>query len=1329
MVVVADDKVEVAANDGVQKQSSSTSPLAKPAEGDLPSEDAATSTPKARRQKRKDGGGTPKKKSGEDTPKRVKEVRLPHAEPVKEAQQEEAVPVVETFGEELARCAFSPEWNNREAAFKRAGEMMLKDDWVVDRDTLIAACVVQCKSAFQDRIMNVFLTGLQIMQQLLDRLKRINGARDLPPKAEFQKALADVSLLLVKRLGDSKDKIRTGAETTLFNMCSHASIGPGFILDRIVTSIQEVPRQGGGEHGSLSPTKGRDGGKAIASRLGLIIKMLAEFEVGGDSHNSMDLQGIMDIAIPGLENREKNARDASNTVFEVLCRRPDAKEGTLGYVAALRTSVQKKLLRYLVDKGAVEEDLIAQPDDFDDFQFSEQRPGTAANARPVTALKGIRPNFSSHGRPGTGASSSLAAVPTTAMQLPHAPPLSEEAAIDCEHMVGVFGDQVIRCLMDRNWATRVAALNEVQLQLCAASANAAGGPGAGSGGLPPRDGAQNAVPLTSSIPSGDPKVLMMTSELLEIAMADTVARVYQTGLVVLEAAAAHYLPTVPGGGFLARAALQPSLNFVVTRLGDSKERLRIQSQNLLLSVSRLPFVGCRLVADCVVDMQDLDPSQAAPNMLAGRLLLLERMTREFASTVNDGNLGGGESARSTGSSGSGRKKGREKKDTMGLQSVLDLVVPSFDNRHVDVRNAAVKVYAAIYEVTGGTDDGAIGSGDANMGMLAGGRNEEVLAGLNPLMRAAISECIVKYNSNRMSPTKKSQKSERGQAGIHSVSKEKMAALFGQGVAEGFVSKEWRDRRQSILDATEMLMGRQARPAGSSEMNGWELCSLLLKQGLMDSNMQVRLVTFDLLHVIANPSLQALPSGGGMGVVGGVGSGDMDGGSGGGVDGRGAGRGSAAGMVVFPWDEWEARLLLASTVKSIADKLGDESVRVRNAAQEALLLIGRQHEVGLSLVARQLLVQMNLPPVPVDDASGIAPHAVRVKYGQACRLLAGRLKCVLGLLGESPLPATGGSLALDTVLSGIPTALSTHSTLVNRLATDVTASACELGGKSAVQSYLASADGPTLRALRPLVAQLMPDVATPSPRAASGRSPTQRPSGAHFGGAMPPRPSLMNSHAESPSNGGGASPFARGMSMPPRPNMGSSSYLNAGANSPVRVSRSPRANRDSGNGGYGMMESGPPVPSGIHEHMQANVRPPWSVPNEESKPFTPGSLDSRFRDTPASASGSDMMSIQNSQMQGGVMRSRRHRNVQGQNRAPTTSDFDPLDSGIWRAGDNRDAHGVSVQPMHSQSVNSGGNNDNGTPLWLQSEPAAQSMNAATGGGLKGLRALRDSKNRV
>ena len=56
----------------------------------------------------------------------------------------------------------------------------------------------------------------------------------------------------------------------------------------------------------------------------------------------------------------------------------------------------------------------------------------------------------------SASSSSVAAPPTTACLLPHAPPLSEDAAIECEHMVEVFGDQVIRCLMDRNWATRVA---------------------------------------------------------------------------------------------------------------------------------------------------------------------------------------------------------------------------------------------------------------------------------------------------------------------------------------------------------------------------------------------------------------------------------------------------------------------------------------------------------------------------------------------------------------------------------------------------------------------------------------------------------------------------------------------------------------------------------------------------------------------------------------------------------------------------------------------------------------------------------------------------------
>jgi hypothetical protein len=86
----------------------------------------------------------------------------------------------------------------------------------------------------------------------------------------------------------------------------------------------------------------------------------------------------------------------------------------------------------------------------------------------------------------------------------------------------------------------------------------------------------------------------------------------------------------------------------------------------------------------------------------------------------------------------------------------------------------------------------------------------------------------------------------------------------------------------------------------------------------------------------------------------------------------------------------------------------------------------------------------------------------------------------------------------------------------------------------------------------------------------------------------------------------------------------------------------------------------------------------------------------------------------------------HTSTHTQGRAtPLSSECEPLDSGIWRTGDPHGEHGVVVQPIHSKSINSG--SDDGTPLWLQSDPASQSVNAA-GGGLKGLRALRDSKNR-
>ena len=112
-------------------------------------------------------------------------------------------------------------------------------------------------------------------------------------------------------------------------------------------------------------------------------------------------------------------------------------------------------------------------------------------------------------RPTLGASIGQDGGPlpkTSVTNLPHAPPLTADQEVECEQMVDLYGDQLIRCLVDRNWSSREAALKEVQIHLCA--------PADGGGGM---------------VAPGDPKVLMITSELLEMALNDTVARVYMTG--------------------------------------------------------------------------------------------------------------------------------------------------------------------------------------------------------------------------------------------------------------------------------------------------------------------------------------------------------------------------------------------------------------------------------------------------------------------------------------------------------------------------------------------------------------------------------------------------------------------------------------------------------------------------------------------------------------------------------------------------------------------------------------------------------------------------------
>ena len=243
-------------------------------------------------------------------------------------------------------------------------------------------------------------------------------------------------------------------------------------------------------------------------------------------------------------------------------------------------------------------------------------------------------------RGGLFTTSGGAAERTAASEkLPYAEAIDEEVLPEVAGMVASLGDQVVRCALSKTWSVREAALRETirQLQLAAKPAN-------------PDDAQDVAVRVcvcvcllrvlaspelrpshsmcvgvcwcvlvlgcvdrqarvaaaksgAKTLPRASPQVLMACSTLVERAMQDSVAKVYQVGLHLLLTMVREYLAAVPGKDFLVRAALQPAIRAVVVRTGDNNERVRRVSTEALVEVARCPTVAASLVGEVVMEVR------------------------------------------------------------------------------------------------------------------------------------------------------------------------------------------------------------------------------------------------------------------------------------------------------------------------------------------------------------------------------------------------------------------------------------------------------------------------------------------------------------------------------------------------------------------------------------------------------------------------------------------------------------------------------------------------------------------------------------------------------
>ncbi|OQR81116.1 protein kinase [Achlya hypogyna] len=779
---------------------------------------------------------------------------LPYAEPVQDQFKEAAALVQVSFGEKVARCLFSNAWAPRVEGLSYLQRLFESKVCNVADAGVVAAMDKILTAALNDRVNSVYEAGVGLLMEYLIGL----GTVATGCQTALHACLRPLISRIVLKLGDSKARLQVVSEDALLFLSRQALVGPEMVLEEI-------------------PAAAATSTTLVANKLTLIAKLMLEFGVK-DAGGALPLKLVLQPAVVSCEHKDPAVRQAALQVFAEAFK--VARQATMPFLNGIARGARQKLIAKLVELGVLESDLLM--DEVDDFDVpcDPVRPGTSG-PRPPTASGSStkhRPVLSS-----VSLSAPLACMGDSA--LPYGGALSPEQETEYARLLPVLGEGVVRCLVDKNWSQREAAVREIEKVVLASVKSA------------------DATALPQ-----DATTLLVLAEALELLLNDTVARVYQCALRLMQVIATEYLPLVPGGDVVVRSTLRTAIDVVIQKLGDSKQRIRSDSFALLHTLAGLPHVGAAVVGGFLLDKYG-QLLATSPVAIAEILMLLTSLVRESA-----------------------------KATPLDVAPILAVVVPAFDNKHVDVRNAAVAAYTAIYDVTKGGNDGRFGSVDVNA----------CLTNLKTTVREAITRNIVQMKKETAPATNTPVDTPEVETarGHHGVDMEKLEAYVGCDICLLVAAPQSARRRQGLL---QLL--------GDAKFKGvWEILCLLSKQLLLDPAPGVVLGTLRLLTLVVDAPANA--------------------------------------AYAIPWGEWGVNLILGSTIRSILQQASHAAVRVRHDVQELLRATARRHTIGRNVVSNALL------SAPEDRAGGASAREKRLGAVQGMWQLSLRLELLDEMLQEN-----------------------------------------------------------------------------------------------------------------------------------------------------------------------------------------------------------------------------------------------------------------------------------------------------------------------------------------
>lgn len=211
-------------------------------------------------------------------------------EPLGKAFEKEAEPIVDCFGEYIARCVYSKTWNLREASLEKL--TIDHNSGVHDKlnsNEMLAAVSTIFKRVIPDKIAQVFVKSVGLLHALCDRL--------LEPlrKQDVQSAFNAAMPALVERLGDANARVSDGANQALLRLARCNSVGPQFVANFLLTP----------------PKKKNVHARVYTSRLNLLNTLAAEVGLEPVRRGGIPLDQTMNLAMDWFGNADANVRNAA----------------------------------------------------------------------------------------------------------------------------------------------------------------------------------------------------------------------------------------------------------------------------------------------------------------------------------------------------------------------------------------------------------------------------------------------------------------------------------------------------------------------------------------------------------------------------------------------------------------------------------------------------------------------------------------------------------------------------------------------------------------------------------------------------------------------------------------------------------------------------------------------------------------------------------------------------------------------------------------------------------------------------------------------------------